>query len=539
MATKFGQLPFGDITPAEKIAVVMASGKEYVRDDFAIESFTSTPYRYQQFADYGMNIVLTLNWLSTAGGPVPFPTDLSLYQDKLEQTLDTIPAPEIVCIENEEINHLFHTGTMEEYLAELAVAIDVCHARFLKVTNGGLTTRALCFTRARAYYLAGDTAAGDDFAQRCVPESFWNAVKLTGTSESVNTLIAKCFQLLDGFAALDLDYVNLHFYEPLRLRGTGEVDSTIDEATAGNELYNSAIEEIAAWVTAYTGKPCMSNEIGTMHVSGELVTSLMQACHDADLEYAIWFNGGSGEGGEAMPLNDAEAPYPPNANGIAFRDFVPGETGSEDPSGFVPSFENLVEAKNMDSGLSEFVWLAPISWFRENGIKKADPGKVVIEEDHEFLPALGFIKFLLAPRKSKLAAVTVGDAGLMKFREELEFFLPGSYIEQHETMRHLLNEPLIVLVSDAVCSPHFFYQLGSEDLAAYCSINFSTGTTMQGNKGYLVQVQSDTPAVFLYEGIIHTPAGLLEYILSEQGDQVLTTEQDEGLLIEAAEGEYY
>jgi len=53
--------------------------------------------------------------------------------------------PIAVAIENEEDNFQYHSGTPQDYLNELKTAIPIIHAAGMKVTNAGITSRAIAY----------------------------------------------------------------------------------------------------------------------------------------------------------------------------------------------------------------------------------------------------------------------------------------------------------------------------------------------------------------------------------------------------------
>ncbi|MFC4261932.1 hypothetical protein ACFOWM_03515 [Ferruginibacter yonginensis] len=171
-------------------------------------------------------------------------------------------------------------------------------------------------------------------------------------------------------------------------------------------------------------------------------------------------------------------------------------------------YANLKTPQNVQSGVADYVLIAREADFAVDGIKcpKApftNPGdEVRIKEDHEFLPTKGFAKFALAPEKNQLSAKTIGDKGFQKLDFEASVFIPGSYAELHETVKNLMNVPLVALVKDSNCEANMFYQLGCDCVKAYLSVDFTTGTTKDGVKGYEGKLTYSNGYVQLYEGEI-------------------------------------
>lgn len=168
------------------------------------------------------------------------------------------------------------------------------------------------------------------------------------------------------------------------------------------------------------------------------------------------------------------------------------------------AYTNLKSPKNTGSGVSDFILLAPVADFEEGGIKCpvapfAAPGdEVTIKTAHVFLAGKAFVKYALAPEKNKLDAKTIGEKGFQKLDQEIDIFVPGSYAELHEAMKNWLNTPLIALVKDSECGADLWYQLGCDCVYAYLSVDFSTGTTKDGIKGYNGKVTYVGGSILLY-----------------------------------------
>jgi hypothetical protein len=172
------------------------------------------------------------------------------------------------------------------------------------------------------------------------------------------------------------------------------------------------------------------------------------------------------------------------------------------------AYKNLKTPRNTGSGVADFVLIAPVYDFEEGGIKVpvapfTDPGdEVTIKGSHVFKSERAFAKFQLAPEKNKLDATTIGDKGFNKLDQTLEVFIPGSYAEAHEAVKNLLNTPLIALSPDADCGANMYYQLGTSCVYAFLTVDFSTGTTKDGNKGYIGKINYAAPAIFIYQGSV-------------------------------------
>ncbi len=183
------------------------------------------------------------------------------------------------------------------------------------------------------------------------------------------------------------------------------------------------------------------------------------------------------------------------------------------------SFTNLKEPKNIASGISTTIYFAPVSWFAPGGIKRPVPpynapgDSVIIKSDFQFRSDKGFIELEMAPRKNKFESQTIGDLGLNTFLQTLQAFLPGSYANQHEQVKSMLNTPLIVLGFDCNCPEEYVYAMGCECTSVWLNADFSSGYSHDGTKGHLLNFITNSPAVFLYEGLIEKAGTLQSYLI--------------------------
>lgn len=194
-------------------------------------------------------------------------------------------------------------------------------------------------------------------------------------------------------------------------------------------------------------------------------------------------------------------------------------------------FVNLLQPKNIRSGIAEYFLLAPVRWFAEGGLKDVLPGTNIITDTHEFIFGKGFIKILAAPGRNAYACNSVGDPGFTSLQPVLNAFVPGSYPEMHETVKYLLNTPVVVLVKDANCSANILYQLGSSSDAAWVEANFDTGTTNNGSKGTPVKIVQFASGVTIYLGDIAVVNPEDLFIITEDG-QFILTEDGSKILVE-------
>lgn len=170
--------------------------------------------------------------------------------------------------------------------------------------------------------------------------------------------------------------------------------------------------------------------------------------------------------------------------------------------------KNLLEPRNTGSGVGEYLYVAPISWFVAGGIKKPTPpflydgASVTIFDDHEFKEGKKWIQIALPPAKNSVDGTSIGDLGFQKLNQEIKGMIAGSYAEAHELVKNLINIPLIALIPDSNCGEGIIYQLGTECVPAYMSASFATGTTVDGVKGYQLTITSQLGYFQIYQGAI-------------------------------------
>ena len=174
------------------------------------------------------------------------------------------------------------------------------------------------------------------------------------------------------------------------------------------------------------------------------------------------------------------------------------------------SFKNISEPDNANTGVAEVVYIALSEWFEPGGIKKPGPfidagDEVIIKDSHIFKAGKGFIECSLAPGQNSYDAKSLGDTFFQQFSIELRIILPGSYSLLHEQISRYIGKSVIALIKDANCPAEMYYQIGTESIAGRISADFSTGTTLDGIKGYPVTVSNTAAKVFLYAGNITLP----------------------------------
>src|SRR3954469_19003433 len=157
--TKFGVLVHGKMNVNKKIDIAKDLGVSYVRSAIVMQGWNGYDENYEKYTASGLKVILNINWgqvQATKGQktPVPFPKDTVKYKQILSDILDKYK-PELVVIENEELNRKYHSGPIEDYINELSAAINVVHSKGLKVTNAGLTGKGFCLLVYNDYMKRG------------------------------------------------------------------------------------------------------------------------------------------------------------------------------------------------------------------------------------------------------------------------------------------------------------------------------------------------------------------------------------------------
>lgn len=309
MSTKYGVLVFGNIGVLTKIQIASSLSASYVREGFVIGGSAPNLNAYNQ---YNLANKLVSPMIAWGNNPSPFPTDIPLYESKLTSFINRLAYnPSIVVIENEELNTNYHTNDISYYIAELTAAIPIIHAKGYEITNGGLLRNALSYVIYQ-YFL---NEVGDP-----VKAAYWRtntfSAKMNAdyNSGAANALITACNTCISAYGTLDLDYVNVHWYESY----TGS-----DYPCIGSEPGKYAIQDVAEYLVLKTGKPVITNETGQFSTSATLVTSMLQTFKDSGYEMVIWFDGEvDNEGYDTKALNNQTSPYALRDNGIAFKNFI-------------------------------------------------------------------------------------------------------------------------------------------------------------------------------------------------------------------------
>lgn len=267
--TAFGAI-IAEGSTSDKVTVVKDRlNLGYLRTSILLSTFNNNEPIWDLAISRGLKVLLNLNWSSTAGGTT-FPTNMTLYAQKLNQVFDAGFIPEIAVIENEPFNRgYFGDSPIEDYLTELQTAVNICNARGIKVTDGA-----------------------------CHME-FIDGVRRGGTLSSQEQ---KTKTMIQAYANMNLDYVNTHY------------------GPSGQSVPAGLFKRVADYLRAQTGKPVINNEWPVKTDSLSLVNSAVSQFIEGDYVYAVAYGADANGGGAGgLPFNSGTTLTP---LGIKIRDSI-------------------------------------------------------------------------------------------------------------------------------------------------------------------------------------------------------------------------
>ncbi len=308
--------PGNNTNPKVRLKAFKAIAPPYVRHGITLSSWDGSNAFYESLVENGFKVVLNITNSPQNGTPQPFPTDLDKYRTKLNEVL-TKYKPEVLVVENEEYNLNYHTGSMKQYLDELKVAIEVAHAKGIKVTNGGLTSRHMTLMVWKDYMDRGMKKEAAEFARRTIPQNIINDLPSLAKHQPLKNAMNAFDTLLNAYKTMDLDYVNFHWYEPILLRfNNNKQGVNIDT----NRLELKAMEEVVTFLRRKTGKDVMTNELGQVTKSKQAVIDVLKKAYELKLPYVIWYSGDGQGKSDAVALTNYDGTL--RENGEAFRDYI-------------------------------------------------------------------------------------------------------------------------------------------------------------------------------------------------------------------------
>lgn len=306
--SKFGVLPNG-LNGDDKITVAQKLGLGYARDAVVLTDFDGKAPMLNKWQENGYKVLVNVNYDQQdhfSNGdkkPRPFPTDMDQYKRLLKNFLDKY-SPEVAVIENEPFNDNHYKGPIDDYFTELSTAIDVCHNRGIKVADGGLNPQRVRILVYQHYVNQGKQSKADDFAKRALTDQDLRIANGDASADAENKL-DETRKMVKKYKHLNLDYVNIHWYEPIK----DDIDQTVTS--------DGVLQEVADYLRDQTGHPVITNEFGQNNHHPSLVSSQVDAFRSANFKYAIDWSGHGASG--AVPLTNGTDLKP---NGKSYRDRV-------------------------------------------------------------------------------------------------------------------------------------------------------------------------------------------------------------------------
>lgn len=270
----------------------------------------------------GFKVLLNVMAHPITSNPDPFP-DAEAYSSLLRDILDTLNAyqmkPELIVVENEEANSLYHVidqtsqesiyADMQKYVDELTAAVSVCKnftwwdgQQGVKITNGGLTTRAIIYdTWYWLYYTKKDTAAAREYAVNSLtPSTYYNmysSLQNTGAIPDYIMSSVNTYKFLrEKYELLDLSYINIHWYEPAKARGW---DDAVEGATpwsmgiSPDSTSKNVLETSIAYLADLYTPKVVSNEVGQITTSANVTHEMCNKITkhlSGSFTYATWMD---------------------------------------------------------------------------------------------------------------------------------------------------------------------------------------------------------------------------------------------------------
>lgn len=241
----------------EQLAAANALGIKYIRPNGVdLSIYNGFEQGIDKWFDAGIGIVQNINYKESSA-PIPYCTDLVWYRDILSQFLEVYAKKiDVAVIENEPQNDSYFKGPISNYVAQLKVAVEVCHKYAVKITDGSINIAAVNMIAA---------GIGKD--------------KKTGKYKNKN--IQQTADLITAYKTIPLDWVNVH-------------------AMISSKYHAGDIMKAVKYLRAQTGHQVMSNEHHYESGTPDLLTNTINEWRDAEVAYCLVWGGGGGSPADAL-----------------------------------------------------------------------------------------------------------------------------------------------------------------------------------------------------------------------------------------------
>ena len=243
-----------------------------------------------------IKVLLNVNWGEHSTGSQVYPGATPEYKVFIKDLLDTLTSPAyikpaVIVVENEENNPTFHVlntqADQDNYIAMLKFVIAIGHQKKLKVTNGGLTDMGVTLSvRDYLQNIVKDTARLHAFEINTFPSKMLAVID--NKFYTTKKIVAEYF--INSYTSLNMDYENIHWYEPIKLAFWYYPERATDVDTAHMAI-GSLAETMAYFndTSVSGGKQLIVNEAGQITPATEITREL--TCALKDLPYVIWYSG--------------------------------------------------------------------------------------------------------------------------------------------------------------------------------------------------------------------------------------------------------
>lgn len=288
------QTQFGIICEcSNQIGAARAVGVNWVRPAaFSLDDYNGKPI-LKKYYDSGINVIATLKWENNAQDT--FLTDTGRYKKALESFIknNLPPNPSLqlwVVIANEEENEHHNYGSAQDYINQLNAAITVAKKYNINISDGGLTFEEL---KMLLYVNKMDARLWDKankFASMCIPQS--TIKQLQDPDNHFWVDINFLDSVITGLAKITYKnyYVNFHYYAPSLYRKSHDT-ATIYAVTFDSSYILTTLTDWLRQRTSRDSLHIISNEMGQINLSGDLLESELRSSIKANVQMVIWRSG--------------------------------------------------------------------------------------------------------------------------------------------------------------------------------------------------------------------------------------------------------
>jgi hypothetical protein len=172
------------------------------------------------------------------------------------------------------------------------------------------------------------------------------------------------------------------------------------------------------------------------------------------------------------------------------------------------NYGNLAAPNGQDEnmgGLTQRIYFAPISDFlviQKPTVGTTFASKSAITAAHTFKPTKYFNIAYSTADKGKVDGKGQGEQDGKSFKQEGEFFYPGSKAEAHGFASAAKNDNFILLCEMPDSDTNGLIQVGTEMFPAKIEPEFTSATNSAGVRGYMFKFTAMTPTIHVYSAAV-------------------------------------